>query len=239
MGFTKVKYRRLYEDIVRQIREKINSGEYQPGDRLPTEREIIESLGVSKASLREAFRVLEAEGLIISQQGGGRFVKAAQSESFFRMNGVIGSLERSQILDLLEARETIECKTAELAAEKATPEHIEALKAILGKMRSKSTSYEEGPNLFLLDGEFHRKLAEASRNFVFLNWLELSLDVLAETRRKTLLLDQRRDELLKELQEILDSVEQHDGKKAALAMWRHLNGVRAYIQKMPEKKTVK
>ena len=128
MTFTKVKYRRLYEDIVTQIREKIMSGEYQPGDRLPTEREIIDSLGVSKASLREAFRVLEAEGLIISKQGGGRFVRAARAESFFRIVGVIGPLERSQILDLLEARETIECKTAELAAKKATSEDIMALK---------------------------------------------------------------------------------------------------------------
>ncbi len=233
MSFTRVKFQRIYEDIVRQIREKIASGEYQPKDRLPTEREIVKSLGVSQASVREAFRVLEADGLIVSQQGGGRFVRAAQMESLFRTNGVIGQLERSRILDLLEARETIESKIAELAAERATPEHIESLRTTLSHMRSKSDLSEEGPNLFILDGTFHRILAEACQNFVFVNWLELSLEILAVTRRKTLHLEARRKELVKELQKILDAVERHDGKGAGFAMRRHLHAVQKCIKKMP------
>ena len=237
MSFTRVKYTRLYEDIVRQIREKIANGEYKPGDRLPTEREIVESLGVSKASVREAFRVLEADGLIVSQQGGGRFLKAAQTESFFRMDGVIGSLERSQILDLLEARETIECKIAELAAERATPEHINSLKATLDYMCSGNRPLEGETALFDLDSEFHKILAEASQNFVFLNWLELSLEILAETRRKTLHLHGRCKALITELQKILDAVERHDGQEASAAMRKHLHGVREYIQKMPKTET--
>jgi GntR family transcriptional repressor for pyruvate dehydrogenase complex len=239
MSFTRVKYQRIYEDIVRQIREKIASGEYRPGDRLPTEREIVDSLGVNKASLREAFRVLEAEGLIISQQGNGRFVKAPQAESFLRTNIVIGHLERSQVLDLLEAREAIESKIAELAAERATPEDIESLRTTLGHMRSKSDQPGEGPNLFVLDGTFHRILAEASQNFVFVSWVELSLDKLAETRRKTLHLKTRRKALVKELQNILDAVERRDGQGAGSAMRCHLQAVQECLQKMPYTKTVR
>jgi len=238
MSFTKVRNRRLYEDIVQQIRLKISDGEYQPGDRLPTEQTIIKSIGVSKTSLREAFRVLEAEGLVISKQGGGRFVRAAKPGAFFQTTGVIGQLQSSQILDLMEARETIECKIAELAAERVRSEQIETLRTILDKMHSKSDLSAEGPTLFKLDRAFHISLAEASQNFVFVNWLRLSLEILAETRRRTLQLKGRREKLFKELQDILNAVELHDRQQAAASMRRHLQGVLTFIKKMAENENV-
>ncbi|GAA3321517.1 hypothetical protein GCM10020331_037690 [Ectobacillus funiculus] len=61
--------------IVVQIRQLIQDGKLKPGDRLPGERELAQTLGCSRTSLREACRVLESEGLIISKPGGGRFIQ--------------------------------------------------------------------------------------------------------------------------------------------------------------------
>ena len=74
--FGQVAAERRYEAVVRQILALISHGEIAPGSRLPAERDLAERLGVSRNVLREAFRVLEARGIVRSRAGGGRFVRA-------------------------------------------------------------------------------------------------------------------------------------------------------------------
>jgi GntR family transcriptional repressor for pyruvate dehydrogenase complex len=230
VDFKKVKRGRLYEDVVNQIKQRIGSGELKVGDRLPTESEIMEKLGVSRVSLREGFRVLESEGLILCRPGEGRFVRATQPEVLFRTDGIVGSLEFSQIFDLLEARETVECKTAALAASRARPEEIKELRETVSAMVPVGQEGPGGTNLFALDGSFHRILAKASHNAVLLNWLNLSLEVLQETRKRALAMEHRRRALVQELSEIIEAVEKGDAPKAASAMKKHLRGVRKGIR---------
>lgn len=224
MSFEQVRHMRLYEDIVTQIRERIAKGEFKPGDKLPPEREIAEKLGVSRASLREALRVLEVDGLVISRPGGGRFVRAADPKMLFSANGVISALERSAIRDLLEAREAIECQIASLAAKRATSEEVAELRRILISIKARM---EEGEALLDLDTVFHRTLALASHNFVFVNWVTLSLEMLQDTRRKTLRTMERRERLLDELAKITDAIEAHDARTAEEAMRLHIDAVRS------------
>ncbi|RLC00302.1 MAG: FadR family transcriptional regulator, partial [Deltaproteobacteria bacterium] len=75
--FKTAKFSRISENIVQQIRQAILKGELRPGDRLPSEKDLAENFGVSKASLREAFRALEALGLLEVRQGvsGGAFIQ--------------------------------------------------------------------------------------------------------------------------------------------------------------------
>jgi len=75
--FQPVRPRRIYEDIVRQIQGLIAERQLQPGDRLPSERELAELLSVSRASVREALRVLSAMGLVEVRSGDGTFVRQA------------------------------------------------------------------------------------------------------------------------------------------------------------------
>lgn len=207
-------------------------GELKAGDRLPTESEIMGKLGVSRVSLREGFRVLESEGLILCQPGEGRFVRATQPEALFRTDGVVYSLEFSQIFDLLEAREVIECKMAALAAKRARPEEIHELRQKVNTMLSMQDGNHEGHDLFTLDGSFHRILATASRNSVLLNWLNLSMEVLQDIRKKALAMEERRRNLVRELSKIVEAVEKGDALKAASAMKRHLRGVRYGIREL-------
>ena len=79
MGFRAVILTRSYEQVVQQIQEGIRSGSLVPGQRLPTERELGESFGVSRAVVREALKVLAAMGLVESRQGSGNYFAPTRS----------------------------------------------------------------------------------------------------------------------------------------------------------------
>ena len=74
---------KVYEQVIEQIKSKIKSGEIKKGDRLPSEREMAESIGVSRASVREAIRALEVVGLVESRQGAGNYIKTNFDNSLF------------------------------------------------------------------------------------------------------------------------------------------------------------
>ena len=95
---------RVYEGVVEKLKASISSGELQPGDPLPSERRLMDDFGVSRSSLREAFRVLELLGLIESIPGKGRFVRRPASTD----EGEPIPLEDSALLELMEARRVLE-----------------------------------------------------------------------------------------------------------------------------------
>ncbi|MCD6473102.1 FadR family transcriptional regulator, partial [Candidatus Aerophobetes bacterium] len=81
MIFKEVTSVRLYENVIKQIVNLIKNNELKPGDKLPSERELAEKLSIGRASLREAFRVLESRGLIKSRPGRGRFVREIKKDA--------------------------------------------------------------------------------------------------------------------------------------------------------------
>ncbi len=127
MEFREITPVRLYESVIEQIMNLIKNNKLKPGDKLPPERELAEKLSISRGSLREAFRVLESRGLIKSKPGGGRYIREIRKNGHNSTENIISSLEKSSILELLEAREMFEVKIAKIAAQKATPEDIELI----------------------------------------------------------------------------------------------------------------
>jgi len=217
---------RLYENVIEQIMDLIKSNELKPGDKLPPERELAEKLSISRGSLREAFRVLESKGLIKSKPGGGRSIREIRKNGHNNTENIILSLEKSSILELLEAREIFEVKIVELAARRATAEDIELIEEALDKMNKEEISNDKKIES---DTEFHLTIARASRNFVFVNIMQLHLDLLKETREKTWKIPGRREEQQEEHQAIFQAIEEHNGKKANEAMLRHLRSIRKVV----------
>jgi GntR family transcriptional repressor for pyruvate dehydrogenase complex len=164
--FAPVKRRRAFEDIIVQIENAIHEGRLTVGDRLPPERELAEIFQVSRASVREALRVLEAFGVLSARRGTGAdsgSILSAENES--PLSGLLrlyASLLQMPMEDLLDVRVALEMLTARRAAERAVPEDIERLTALIGSMES-STRPEE---FLTLDTEFHVTLARASGNSV-------------------------------------------------------------------------
>jgi len=230
MEFKEITPVRLYESVIEQIMDLIKSNELKPGDKLPPERELAEKLSISRGSLREAFRVLESRGLIKSKPGGGRYIREIRKNGHNNTENIILSLEKSSILELLEAREMLEIKIAKIAAQRATPEDIELIKEALNKINEEE-ELKHGKETES-DTEFHLAIASASHNFVFVNIIKLHLDLLKDTREKTWKIPGRKEEQYQEHQVIFQAIKEHDAKKAGETMLKHLKNVREVLVKI-------
>jgi len=145
-------------EISAHLEKLIAVGELKPGDRLPSERELAASLGVSRASLREAMHELEAKHLIARRPGRGTTVLPAP-EHVQRLYSTLSDAEH-QLRDIAELRATIEPRLAELAAERATPATLIELENVLLHPVAEATPEES----LRLDLEFHMLVANASQN---------------------------------------------------------------------------
>lgn len=135
-SFKPIKPLRISEEVAQQLKESIMFGHFKPGERLPTERELSEQFQVSRAATREALRVLENAGFIVTRQGatGGAFVT---SLSFERISNAFLDLfmaEKISISEINHVRVLVEPEVARLAAQRITPEYAEKLKAEIGTM---------------------------------------------------------------------------------------------------------
>jgi len=227
MEFKEIAPVRLYESVIEQIMDLIKNKKLKPGDKLPPERELAEKLSISRNSLREAFRVLESRGLIKSKPGGGRFIREIRENVHNNTENIILSLEKSSILELLEAREMFEVEIVELATQRATPEEIELIEKALNKMNQKEELKDD--KKMETDTEFHLAIAGASHNFVFVNIMKLHLDLLKETREKTWQIPGRREKQYQEHQAIFQAIKEHNSKKAEEAILKHLRNIREIV----------
>src|SRR5688500_12807880 len=108
MTFRAVTLTRSYEQVVEQIQDGMRRGALAPGQRLPTERELSESFGVSRAVVREALKVLASMGLVESRQGSGTYVRANPVPSITRALILSATPEDESLLALFEVREALE-----------------------------------------------------------------------------------------------------------------------------------
>jgi len=227
MEFKEIAPVRLYESVIEQIMDLVKNKKLKPGDKLPPERELAEKLSISRNSLREAFRVLESRGLIKSKPGGGRFIREIRENGHNNTENIILSLEKSSILELLEAREIFEVKIAEIAAQRATLEDIEIIEEALNKMNQNEELKDDKKTES--DTEFHLAIAGASHNFVFVNIMKLHLDLLKETREKTWQIPGRREKQYQEHRAIFQAIKEHNSKKAEEAILKHLRNIREIV----------
>ncbi|AEG16610.1 GntR domain protein [Desulfofundulus kuznetsovii DSM 6115] len=225
--FKKIEYRRLYEDVITQIENIILAGQLAPGDKLPPERELAEEIGVSRGTLREAFRILERQGIIETRPGGGRYVRKLPENRLDRER-ILSNLETAAMLDLLEAREALESKIIELACERATKADLEAIERALSIIEEgKAERYEVLDH----DQAFHLAIAEATHNIVFVTICELYLDLLFKIRAKTTVMPGRAKQILEEHRAIFEAIKCRDTNGAKKALMDHLRNIKTSIKK--------
>ncbi len=211
-----------------QIKDAIIDGRLTVGSRLPSEREMIVIFGVSRSSLREALRVLEALGVLTARRGtgpeAGYIIAPAQGDQFASLWQLQTILLNISLLDLLEVRETVEAMTIALACERATASDCEQLRSLIGKME---TALE--PETFLeFDTGFHVAIARCSGNAVAPLVMEALRGAIAHKMIEAFrMLDDWSGEhayLVQEHQQILATIESGDASKAAEVIHSHLHG---------------
>ena len=223
--FRKTTQNRIYHDLVMQIQDAIMTGKLKPGDKLPAQRDLVEKFQTSRASLREALRVLEQKGLIEIKLGvnGGAVVKKIGTEQIAENFFLLLQNQEGTYSQLSEFREGLEGCTAALAAERAGKDDINQLKKLLVKAQKHIENYEsEWEDFFEVDLKIHLALAEITRNPVYVAILKI---VHYNILDKLQLFFKDKQELTKsyrELCDIIDAVESGDGARARSTVQNHI-----------------
>jgi GntR family transcriptional regulator, transcriptional repressor for pyruvate dehydrogenase complex len=216
-----IKRQGIHEGIVSQIRQLVAEGHIKPGDQLPSERELSEKLRVSRASVREAIRALESLGLVEIRIGAGTYV-ASPAHTLLSPLASVTLQQRDVLLDIFEARKTIEPEIAAFAARRAGAEEIERMEEILAEQARQIAAGDTGVEA---DTAFHALLAQAAKNKVFLKLNEAIVDSLYETRERSLAIGGRPARSLQGHREILGAIRARDAARARTAMLAHLRAI--------------
>lgn len=210
----------LSERIVAQVEKILLEERLSPGDRLPPEREMARLLGVSRPSLREAVRILQARGRLVVKHGQGVFVARLRSEQELR-----AALQQAEISinELFAMREVLEVPAAGWAAERITPEQIAGLRETLSAL---DAAFDEEPCDFArpagLDAQFHLGIAGAAGNRFLQQTSNVLNDILLSGMETTLLISGRREKSRRQHHRILDALAAGDAPAARRAARAHI-----------------
>lgn len=161
--FASVIVTRPYEQVVRQIEEKIVSGQFVRGQKLPTERELGQSFGVSRGVVRDAMKVLGTMGLVEARQGSGIYVRHDPIPTISRALTLSVTPDQKSVLSLFEFREPLEALAAERAAQRRSEWHLEVMRReVAAAVKAAAALDLEAHDA--ADQRFHSVVAEAADN---------------------------------------------------------------------------
>ncbi|MFA6840662.1 MAG: FadR/GntR family transcriptional regulator [Sphaerochaetaceae bacterium] len=227
--FKPVATRKIYQYILEQFVNLVSTGVLKPGDKIPSERELAEIFSVSRPSVREALRVLEIIGLIDIQPGGGAYLKEMELGPFLSVIAPLLFSHENFELELLELRELVEMRAAELLPQTLTEEMLVPMRAALSDMR-KALEENDKEAGALADIAFHRALVLMSDSFILQKTLELIVSLFEHSVRggRSVVLERHEDaeQLMKEHQAIYDALLSNDREKARGLLGSHLQMVR-------------
>jgi GntR family transcriptional repressor for pyruvate dehydrogenase complex len=224
--------RPLPQRVADAILERILAEGLQPGDQLPSERQLAAQFGVSRTVIREGIRSLAGKGVVEVSAGRGIRVASVGMSAVQESIGLfLHSRPASDYRDLHEVRTTIEVEVAGLAAERRKDDDLELLRAELEQMKK---VLEDPEAVAMEDLQFHRELARCTDNEFYLVALDALVTPLLQVRRSLLGPGGRSHEALAEHRSILERVAAGDSEGAREAMRQHLR----YVELAWERKEV-
>lgn len=215
-ALSRVARKPLYEQLVEHLRAYVVEAGLSAGDRLPSERELSERLGVSRASLRQAIVALEVQGILEVKHGEGTFLRAARVDTL--PIAKLTDLKR-RLPDILDAREAIEVKLAELAAERRTESDLAALYAALAEMQREIANGRTGEQG---DRKFHQSVVQAAHSEVLARMHTFLLEDIEHLSHETADQIGPPQTLLEQDRRIGEAITAGEGLAAAAAMKDHL-----------------
>lgn len=234
--FRPIRTKKVYEEVLEQVKNLMAEGVLAPGDRLLPERELADKLQISRASVREAFKVLEVLGLIESKPGGGTVLREPRIVNFIEPLALLLSGDAAGAMETFEVREILEQASAALAAERASEEDLEKIGTILESFRH----LDDVERLTRADYEFHYAIAEATHNSVLAKIMNMIADLIEQSMRNARqqqFADPEVAEVLsRQHEEIFAAISARDAKAARRAMYRHLTYSKQQILLLRAKK---
>lgn len=231
----KLSKRNHYEEITEQVKRLIWDGKLKVGDKLPSTKQMSEQFGVGRSTTREALSALKAMGLIDIRQGGGcRVIRNAPADMEMELPELASlRLNRKTVLELLEARESLEVSNAAIAAVKRTDEDLRRLGELIEEMKHHAHDEAEGERL---DLQFHLTLAKATRNSIMVRLFESIMNhietAIHDIRRVELYASAAvAERLYREHSAIFEAVALMDAGLAAERMKQHLQHIESIVLK--------
>lgn len=225
----KVDPNKAYYKVIEYLGQRIRLKEIKKGDQLPTERDLSELLEVSRASIRESYKILSIIGLLVNKPGSGTYIKDEIEEWPEGPMSIVLKLTNTTTDDVLEFRRMIEVEIATLAAERITDIEIEKLNECYEKMFVAKGELEKSR----LDKRFHYLIAKASKNSIILNSYNAMSPMiqLFTYNIRNAVLENEKDETLENLhRNIYESIIKRDKDKARESMKIHMDMINRYYQ---------
>ena len=210
-------------DAVLTVKDMILDGRLRPGDRLPSERALSTALGVSRPTVREAIRALQAMNIVESRHGSGTFVSSLGVEELLRPLQFALALSDFGLEHLFEVRLMLEPGAAAQAAERAADEELGELRECA---RSGSVRDLTADELVRLDVELHERIARAAHNPLLERLLATIAALAQESRGYTVHLPEVAQRTAGEHRSIVDAICARDPERARVAMGNHIHRIR-------------
>jgi len=223
IDFKPIKTRKIYEEIVEQIKSMVLDGNLSPGDKLLSERDLAEKLQVSRTAVREALSALEMIGILDVRPGDGTYIRETNLDSVIEPLALVLLMERHEIFALLEVRKFLEVGSARLAAERRKSEELAKLEEALENMRRdiQDKTFDESADL-----RFHYLIAESAHNRLLLRLMNTISDTMRQAFRtiiqKLFTNPETAEIIYRQHQAIYQSIKDRLPEEAHEAMSRHL-----------------
>ncbi len=222
MPFHAIESQRIYQQIANQIGNMIRDGEYKPEHRLPPERELAKTFGVSRNVVREALVALETAGLIEIRVGAGTFVLPQPESGGYRFSSAPGGDPGPVAFELAAARRIVEGELAFQAARNRTADDVRGIEETIVNMRRDGLPLRALRNW---DRLFHSRIAAATRNSVLVDIADLlwqrKFDPMFETMNEPPA-HERYGKIADEHRRVLDEIVKGQAEAARTAMQEHL-----------------
>ena len=231
MTESKIEKKGVGSQVADTIMEQIRSGQLKPGDKLPNEKEMAESFGISRVSLREGLKLLSAKGLISTKHGGGTYVNPFGEDTLSESFCIYAAQDDSLALEMLDVRRLIETEAARLASIYASDEEIEKIHKYM-LLREEALSAElQGENRseqrYYYDEQFHLAIAQASHNTVFVNFIKMIHRTLGAHQQQASVRSGKTETSYYH-QEIYRAIVARQPEKAAEMMTKHIETIASY-----------
>lgn len=220
--FSSNRPRRSYQKLSERLRQFMAENHFRNGDKLPPERSLAESFGVSRSSVREAIHTLAEKGLLESRHGDGTYVRAPDMEPL--ETAILEAVDSEGLMfdEVMEYRRIVEPAIAELAALRRTPEQLDRLKIITCDQQRRVLADEDDGDL---DAQFHLCLAECTGNRLLISTIAKLNEIYANGRTPDLRDTTWRQFSVSSHLRIIDALEQRSPENCRKALEEHIDTV--------------
>jgi DNA-binding FadR family transcriptional regulator len=234
MDIKPIKSKRTTEIILDQIKQFMVEGQLKPGDKLPTEMELVDRFQVSRTSVREALSALNLTGILEIRQGEGIFVRRPPENAIIQPLSYILLMEKDRLQNVLEVRKALEVEAAQLAAIRRNEDDIFLMRKLMNDMKR---DLPEAKNSDKIDLAFHLAIAQASKNQLMARLMNTFQDIIGQAFHFTRALwmssvSGSTQRLYDEHKKISVAIIEGNSERARILMHDHLNRVEEELRRI-------